>query len=112
MTSQQDNRQLPRIALKHPATLNWQGQTFQVELTNLSEKGCAFLSPICLADHATGTLEFDLMATHEHFNLKLQIEVIHCYKTRDTHLVGVTFNQLNTMYQYALRKIVAHHLEH
>jgi len=106
---QNDSRQAKRIALRHPAVLKLDKERYPVELTNLSEIGCAFLAPICLEDNTTGVIEVTLTAADERFTLQLNFQVIHCFKTRDNYLIGVQFTNLSSAYQYALHQIVEQH---
>ncbi len=101
-----EQRTAKRIALHRPATLIFKDQHYPVHMTDLSEKGCGFLSPVCLNDQEEGQLEISLSTHDEHFTLQLTISVIHCFKTRDSHLVGVIFTHLNAAYRYALKRIV------
>lgn len=106
---QNNQRKTKRITLRAPATLKLDEDRYPIELTSLSENGCAFIATLCLADKTTGSIEVTLPVEDERFSLQLNFQVIHCLKIQKEYLIGVQFTNLSTAYQYALHQIVGHH---
>lgn len=80
-----------------------------IELTDLSEEGCAFIASICPTDQTEGVIEVTFPLEDEQFTLRLPFQVVHCFKTQNQYLTGVKFKPLPTSYQYALHRIIEHY---